>query len=283
MNLPGHLNRHVQPAPSGDTGFNDCSNAKCVGDVDAEFDSSDADFASPPVAAPAWQPSTRYADQPMSWSTRLFGMGGVTAIVLAIVGGALFTWRTYTAPPAVPTLSVFDVAPPAALPEPPSEIPPGPDRKERPLPVPDRPKIEPPEIQLPSVNPLPHPVVQPVPDPGPTIERTTTPEHQPAPPAPQQSIAKPTWEGMVLAALNKAKRYPREAQRARQQGVPYIRFVMDREGRVLSVSLERSSGVEILDKEALGLPKRASPLPKPPVGVGAETIELVVPVEFFLR
>lgn len=219
----------------------------------------------------------------MTWSTRLFGVGGVTTIALVIVGGALFTWRVYTAPPAAPTLSVFDVAAPAPPPEPPSAIPPGPEKKEKPLPVLDRPKIEPPKIQLPSANPLPPPEAQPVPDPGPPIERTTAPERQPAPPSPQQGIAKPTWEGMVLAALSKARRYPRAAQRARQQGVPYIRFVMDREGRVLSVRLERSSGVETLDEEALGLPKRASPLPKPPGGVGGETIELVVPVEFFLR
>lgn len=283
MNLPPHLNRPVPPAPSDDTGLNDCSHAKSVGRADTELYGPDAHFAFPPVGAPAGQPSTRYADQPMNWSTRLFGMGGVTTIMLAIVGAALFTWRTYTAPPAARTLSVFDVVPPAAPPEPPSEIPPGPDQKERPLPVPNRPKIEPPEIQLPSVHPLPLPVAQPVPDPGPPIERTTAPERQPAPPAPQQSIAKPTWEGMVLAALNKAKRYPREAHRARQQGVPYIRFVMDREGRVLSVSLERSSGVEILDEEALGLPKRASPLPKPPDEVKGSVIELVVPVEFLLR
>lgn len=283
MNLPHPLNRHIPPAPSGDTGFNDCANTKSVERVDGEFDGSDSHFASLPVAAPAWQSSTRYADQPMNWSTRLFGMGGVTTIMLAIVGGALFTWRTYTAPPAVPTLSVFDVAPPAAPPEPPSEIPPGLEQKQKPLPVPDRPKIEPPEIQPPSVSPLALPVPQPVSDPGPPVERATAPERQPAPPAPQVSMGKPTWEGMVLAALNKAKRYPREAQRTRQQGIPYIRFVMDREGRVLSVRLERSSGVGILDKEALALPKRASPLPKPPEGVGTETIELVVPIEFFLR
>ena len=90
---------------------------------------------------------------------------------------------------------------------------------------------------------------------------------------------------MVLGALNKAKRYPRDAQRGRQQGVPYIRFVMDREGRVLSVRLERSSGFAALDNEAVNLPRRAAPLPKPPEDVrpGESTIELVVPVEFFIR
>ncbi|MGC4252802.1 MAG: energy transducer TonB [Sphingobium sp.] len=82
--------------------------------------------------------------------------------------------------------------------------------------------------------------------------------------------------------MNKAKRYPRDAQRARQQGVPYIRFTMNRDGRVLSSVLERSSGVPSLDREAVSLPRRAQPLPKPPDEVPGDPIELVVPVQFFL-
>jgi len=254
----------------------------------ARLISSDSDEASGMLPQslspePAWQRSTRYADQPMSLGTRLFGIGGVTIIALLILGGALLTWRTYTAAPAPPTLSVFDVAPPAAPPEPRREIPPGPEQveREKPLPEPDRPKIEPPEIQLRSDKPISLPL--PVPDPGPPVERTTAPEARPLPPASQASDARPTWEGMVLAALNQKKRYPRDAQFNRQQGVPYIRFVMNREGRVLSSTLERSSGFRSLDEEAVALPKRAQPLPKPPDEVPGDPIELVVPVEFFLR
>lgn len=57
---------------------------------------------------------------------------------------------------------------------------------------------------------------------------------------------------------------------------------MNRDGKVLSVTLERSSGFGILDDEALALPKRAQPLPKPPEDLPGQTIELVVPVEFVL-
>jgi TonB family protein len=79
-------------------------------------------------------------------------------------------------------------------------------------------------------------------------------------------------------------RYPRAAMARRQQGVPYVRFVMDREGHVLSATLERSSGFPDLDREAVALPRRAQPLPKPPANTRPEqaTIELVVPVEFFV-
>lgn len=234
---------------------------------------------------PVWQSSTRYSDQPMNWGTRLFGMGGVALIALLIVAGAFITWRTYNAPPPAPILSVFDVAPPAAPPEPPSEIPPGPEQveKQKSLPVPERPKIEPPQIRIPSDKPLTLPAPEPVPDTGPLVKDTTAPEAKPAPPAPQVSNATPTWEGMVLAALNKKKRYPRDAQFNRQQGAPWIRFTMDREGKVLSSILERSSGFRSLDEEAVALPKRAQPLPKPPEAMPGDPIELVVPVEFFVR
>lgn len=229
--------------------------------------------------------STRYADQPTSMATRLLGIGGVMAIALLILAGMLITWRTFVPPQAPPTLSVFDVEPPAAPPQPQSEVPPGPEpvEQEKPLPVPDLPKIEPPEIQLRSDNPVVLPTARPVPDPGPPAPAKTAPETKPAPPAPQVSTGKPTWEGLVLGALNKRRRYPRIAQTRRQQGVPWIRFVIDREGRVLSSSLERSSGVSSLDREAVDLPRRAEPLPKPPAEVAGDRIELVVPVEFFLR
>ncbi|WP_082825950.1 TonB family protein [Croceicoccus estronivorus] len=215
---------------------------------------------------------------------RSFGLILTVAFHVTVFGAFLINWGVSYVQQEVPTLTVFDVGKPAAPPEPETEIPPGPEqiKKEKPLPEPARPKIEPPEIRISRSTPITLPDIKPVPDPGPPVERTTAPESKPAPPAPQVSDAKPTWQGQVLAALNKAKRYPREASFRRQQGVPWIRFVIDREGRVLSTTLERSSGVRSLDEEALRLPKRAQPLPKPPTDVPGDTIELVVPVEFFM-
>lgn len=239
----------------------------------------------PPVRTTAWERAPRYSDQPMSAGARLFGLGGTSAIVLFILLGVFVTWRTYGPPPQPARISVFDVAPPAAPPAPVSEVPQGPKqvRKEKQQVDLERPKIEPPRIAIPSPASLPAAADQPRPDPGPPIKETTAPENTPAPPAPQVSMGKPTWEGLVLGALNKAKRYPRDAHFARQQGIPYIRFVMDREGKVLSVRIESSSGFRSLDQEALALPRRAQPLPKPPEDVKGDTIELVVPVEFFMR
>jgi protein TonB len=57
---------------------------------------------------------------------------------------------------------------------------------------------------------------------------------------------------------------------------------MDRQGRVLSSRVERSSGHAELDREAAALPPRVSPLPPPPEERAGETIELLVPIEFFI-
>lgn len=220
------------------------------------------------------------------------GQSGTRSIgfILAVGFHALFAaaflvhWGVTYIIEEAPRLTVFDVAPPAAPPVPETEIPPGPDQVQQDEPVPEieRPRIEPPAIQLVRESPIALPEAVPEPTPSPPVEQTTAPQSKPAPPAPRLSDAVPSWQGRVLSALNQAKKYPRSAQRRGQQGTPWIRFVMNREGKVLSVTLEQSSGVPALDKEALKLPKRAAPLPKPPPEVTGEVIELVVPVEFFM-
>lgn len=83
--------------------------------------------------------------------------------------------------------------------------------------------------------------------------------------------------------LEKHKRYPRRAQLRRQEGTVLLRFVMDRQGRVLSYRVERSSGYRALDNEVEEMIERASPLPAMPAEIRQARLELVVPVSFFLR
>lgn len=230
-----------------------------------------------------WQPGPRYSDRPMPWSTRLWGSIGAASILFIALLGATFSWHFHPARQAPAPMSVFNVAPPAAPPEPVRDIPPGPEKTEHEAQavVREQPSILPPGIALPSTVQLPRAEV--VPDPGPPVKETTAPESKPAEPAPTETADKVSWEGQVLAALNKVKRYPRVAMSRRQQGIPYIRFVLDRDGRVISARLERSSGFAALDDEAASLPKRAQPLPKPPDHVKGDRIEMIVPVEFFMR
>jgi protein TonB len=97
------------------------------------------------------------------------------------------------------------------------------------------------------------------------------------------SATLPTWKGLLLRHLEKHKRYPGDAQRHRQEGVTYVRFTMSRDGRVLAVRIERASGVASLDQEGLDLLQRAQPLPSLPSDQPGESLELVVPIQFFLK
>ncbi|MFK4870880.1 energy transducer TonB, partial [Novosphingobium sp. ZW T3_23] len=96
------------------------------------------------------------------------------------------------------------------------------------------------------------------------------------------SNADATWEALLLAHLEKYRRYPAAARARREEGVSFVTFRMNRAGKVLSASLGRSSGSIFLDRAAMETIRRAQPLPAIPAGKPDE-MELSVPVEFFLQ
>lgn len=229
---------------------------------------------------------SRYCDQPMDWRTRLAGLCCTAGIFLLILAGAAFTWRAVQpviAPsaPVVVNLRSFE-----APPEPVREVPDGPEQvrqeERKPKENEDLPKPTP-EILLPQLAPvtLPVPEIRQVKAAQPVLE-TTAPRSLAAPDGQQASSnADATWEALLLAHLEKYRRYPARARAARQQGVVYVRFRMNRVGYVLSASVLRSSGVFPLDRAALDTLHRAQPLPAIPQNKPDE-LELTVPVEFFL-
>lgn len=97
------------------------------------------------------------------------------------------------------------------------------------------------------------------------------------------SISPQRWQSQVIAHLNRMKRYPADARRRREEGVPQLQFSIDRSGRVLSARIVRSSGFPSLDQAALDMINRASPLPAPPASMPDSRITLTVPVNFNLR
>ncbi|HIE5095364.1 TPA: energy transducer TonB [Stenotrophomonas maltophilia] len=99
----------------------------------------------------------------------------------------------------------------------------------------------------------------------------------------ERSRAEASWEGRLLGHLQKHRRYPRQAERLRQQGVVYVRFAVARDGVVSALGLGRSSGFALLDQETLDTVRRASPVPAPPAEVAGDPVEVMVPVSFFLR
>jgi protein TonB len=237
------------------------------------------------------------------------------AVVLALHAGAVgiaLGWSHPEAPFAPPSAAVMvEMAPlPAAPGVVPKEAPPGPDLSEV-LPDPEPPppvEMPPPvmaEVMLPDPEPPPPLDFKPPPPPKPkplekkVEKKPPQPKAAASPAAPQQaavaaapqagatpappSAALPTWQGLLLRHLERHKRYPSEAQRARQEGVTYVRFTMSRDGRVLAARIERASGIGALDREGLELLQRAQPLPPLPSDQPGESLEIVVPIQFFLR
>ena len=200
--------------------------------------------------------------------------------------------------PAEPTPIPPPEPKPEPVPEPEPEIPPVPE-------VPEPEVVTPPEPETPA-EPEPEPEIQPVEQP---VEEPET-QDTPVEPTPTSASSAPVdssldtldagapaagassvnaanqaspWRDLLLHRLEQAKRYPYQARRMRQEGVSHLRFTMDREGQVLSASIDQSSGHKLLDDEVLALIRRVQPLPKPPSDIPGDPVEVVVPVEFFLR
>ena len=246
---------------------------------------SDIETMLPIEDAPA---SVEHHGYRASAGNRWIGLGATLLIYALALVGFFFTVSQVVPVQPPSALTVVNLRPQASPPETPRQ------EKEALEPVeqisePERPRLQLRERAIVPVGPIsvPLPIAPPKPadpDPDPVQPEAAAPRTLPAPPAQHvASNAPDSWEGRVLAALNKERRYPRLAMARRQQGVPYVRFTMDRQGKVLSSRLERSSGFPDLDREAIALPKRAEPLPEPPDDKPGDTLELVVPVQFFLK
>jgi len=91
------------------------------------------------------------------------------------------------------------------------------------------------------------------------------------------------YAATLLAWLERHKEYPRRARLRRQEGTVMLYFLVDREGRVLEHRIEQGAGYRALDAEVLAMIERAQPLPAMPASMEKERLELVVPVQFFMR
>lgn len=241
----------------------------------------------------------------------------VVLLAHAGLGLGLMPWQIPLEPQMPPPGAVLiELAPlPQAPPAQTAALPVGPEQEEtEPLPPPQPvvekiPDLKPPPPQVKPVAVLPKkPAVKPVkptpppevvkqePSEKPPVKETTAPPGAPvvpsanvaaAAPAPQAvqppSDAVPNWQGLILARLEREKKYPRAARMRRQEGVVQLRFRLDRDGNVLSYAIARSAGFALLDQEVLAMIQRAKRLPPPPPEIAQSPLELIVPVQFFLR
>ena len=102
----------------------------------------------------------------------------------------------------------------------------------------------------------------------------------PAPAPPERSS--PSWLAGVSAWLLAHRSYPEIAKRLRQQGTVVVHFVVDREGRVLEVTLVHGSGTEALDQAAQELLRNAR-LPAFPPDMKLSQQSVTVPIRYRLE
>lgn len=237
-------------------------------------------------------PQTRRDEPGPRWGP---AVGAALALHLAVIGGALLVARPR--PPAPNVSAAFRVE---MLPAPPTDMPVGPVQDEAaPKPI-ERPKVKlpftPPEINapVPTALTLPKPADSSVPAPLRPVAAaapatTRPPASQPAPVAAPAGPSAATvaaadngWLSRLLAQLERAKRYPPKARYFHQQDTVYVRFTIDRGGRLLSSQIVKSQGFAEIDAEVLALLKRAQPLTPPPAEVVGDTITRTVAIQFYL-
>jgi protein TonB len=255
-----------------------------------EIDQTDEDaiVRRAPVRDAGYIPIERHGYRPPK-SSRIFGSAGTIVVGALIAAGFVATLDHLERPLMVSpplTMTLLPIASPR---------PPQPKKADKPRPVQMRPTpvdppsvapVAPPPVSLPS---MPAPIATPqkvsVDSERPTVDASPSPR-PPTPAVPpvqvEASHGPDRWEGRLQARLHRSLRYPGEAKRARQQGTAYVHFRMNRDGHVLSASLERSSGYPALDDAALETVRRADPLPKIPPDRPDE-VDLTVPIEFDLE
>ena len=86
------------------------------------------------------------------------------------------------------------------------------------------------------------------------------------------------WRGEVNALLKDNFSYPRSAVVRGVEGVATVGIAISSDGRITNVTLVRSSGSDILDREALRIARKVGRLPSPPKGI--RSIE--VPIKWAL-
>ena len=226
------------------------------------------------LAIASFRSRRRAQGETFRWSAAVAIAVGLHAL-LALM---LLHWRA--APPVSPaeqSVTMIDLAP---LPMPPLAQP-----MVKPAEV--KPEVKPVMKPTPIMRPVVvnHPVAVPIPAPAPT--ESAPPQQAAAPsavaPAPPVTDQLANFRAQLAAYLARYKRYPHGSQVKGEEGTAMIRFTLDRQGGVSAARIERGSGHAMLDDEVMALLRRAAPLPATPAAIPANSLDIVVPVQFSLR
>ncbi len=164
--------------------------------------------------------------------------------------------------PPVPVVAVADA--PVVVPKTTERKP---DPRPTPMPTPPRPAVQ--QTSAPAAVPL-----------LPTREKAGAPAV--GTPTASDQIAEQTWQGQVMAKLERSKRYPAESQQAKEEDRVRMTIRVDRSGRVLERSIVKSRGHARLDAEAMAVIMRASPFAAPPASMRDGDLKFDVYIDFLV-
>jgi protein TonB len=137
------------------------------------------------------------------------------------------------------------------------------------------PRVPDADVQLPDET---KPPDKPADQPGPLVPQTTSP------PKPRPSAAQvASWYRKIALQVERHKGYPASARARHEMGIAELAFTLDRNGKVLSSRVVRSSGIASLDQETVDTVRRAQPFPPPPTNMPGETFDFTVPIRFNIR
>jgi protein TonB len=86
------------------------------------------------------------------------------------------------------------------------------------------------------------------------------------------------YNALVFGHLQRFKRYPAAARG--KSGTVVVRFVLNRAGDVIESAVTKSSGNDVLDREAVAILQRASPFPAFPAAKPGTQDTYIAPVNF---
>ena len=131
------------------------------------------------------------------------------------------------------------------------------------------------EVTLPQVEPKEVEKPKPVPEP-PAPETRAPPKNDRL--GQFSEAGSNAYNALVFGHLQRFKRYPAAARG--KSGTVVVRFVLNRAGDVIESAVTKSSGNDVLDREAVAILQRASPFPAFPAAKSGTQDTYIAPVSF---
>lgn len=91
------------------------------------------------------------------------------------------------------------------------------------------------------------------------------------------------FTGNVRQRIANARVYPQIARRRGMEGQPVIAFTLNKNGQLMELRLDRTSGYQLLDRAALEAVKHAAPYPEIPAPLKLNTFQFKLPISFILK